>query len=106
MTSNVDGSKALAEQEITLNGLELANFAKVTKYEKKATATASGAAVPSGGASGGAGGAKLNEATLEDAPPGHQQLHLTDGVMPAGGTKAFSGTVYVSGKEKTVIGFR
>jgi hypothetical protein len=104
MTSNVDGSKGLADQEITLNGLELANFAKVTKYVKKAAAGASGGTV--------------NEATLEDALPGHHQLSLasvdlgadTSPVIQqqraAGRAEVFSGTAYVSGNEKTVMGFR
>ena len=104
MTYDVDGSQALADQENTLNGLESANYANVTQYLKKAA--------------GGAPGATLNEATLANALPGHHQLYLasvdvgadTSPVIQqnsaAGRALVFSGSAYVSGAEKTVMGFR
>ena len=99
-----DGKRALADQENDLNGLEQFGFSKVTKYEKQTT--------------GAGAGTPMNEATLDDAPAGYPSLYL-DSVDVGASTTAviakhkaakraliFSDTAYVSGAEKTVLGFR
>ena len=97
-TYTIDGSEALADQENDLNGIELANFVKVTNYTKSANTK--------------------NEATVADAPPGIKRLYLA--MVDAGAATStviqqqkgqgrdliFSGTAYVSSAEKTVMGFR
>jgi len=102
-TERVDGKKPRKEQENDLNGLETFGFSKVTKYVKQTA---------------GAADTKLNEATLDDAPAGLSRLYL-DSVDVGGDTTAviarhhqanrtlvFSGTAYVEGADKTVLGFR
>ena len=100
MAFNVDGNQSLGDQQNALNGFELANFVKTTKYVKQ---------------TGGAPTSRINVATTEDAPPGHQSLVLvaidagadpSTAAQPAGKTQVFSGTAFVSGVEKTVVGFR
>jgi hypothetical protein len=100
----VDGKMALAGQENHLNGLEQIGFSKVTKYVKQTT--------------GAVAGKPLNDATLNDAPAGLHLLYLdsvdvgasTTAVIAkhkkAGRDLVFSGTAYVSGADKTVLGFR
>jgi hypothetical protein len=103
-TEPVDGKMALAEQENHLNGLEQIGFSKVAKYAKQDA--------------GAVAGTPLNEATLDDAPAGLHLLYL-DSVEVGASTAAviakhktagrdlvFSGTAYVSGTDKTVLGFR
>ena len=103
-TKPVDGKMTLAQQENHLNGLEQIGFSKVTKYVKQTT--------------GAVAGTPLNVATLDDAPAGLHLLYLqsvdvgasTAAVIAAqktaGRDKIFDGTAYVSGAEKTVLGFR
>jgi hypothetical protein len=103
-TELVDGKMTLAQQENHLNGLEQIGFSKVTKYVKQTT--------------GAVAGTPLNVATLDDAPAGLHLLYLqsvdvgasTAAVIAAqktaGRDKIFDGTAYVSGAEKTVLGFR
>jgi hypothetical protein len=100
----VDGKKTLADQESHLNGLEQVGFSKVTKYAKQTTGAVTGT--------------PLNEAALDDAPAGLQLLYLdsvnvgtsTVAVIAkhktAGRDLVFSGTAYVSGADKMVLGFR
>jgi hypothetical protein len=103
-TELVDGKMTLAQQENHLNGLEQIGFSKVTKYVKQTT--------------GAVAGTPLNVATLDDAPAGLHLLYLdsvnvgadTAAVIAAqktaGRDKIFDGTAYVSGADKTVLGFR
>jgi hypothetical protein len=103
-TEPIDGKLALAEQENQLNGLEQIGFSKVTKYVKLTTGAVAG--IP------------LNEASFDDAPAGLHLLYLdsvdvgasTTAVIAkhkkAGRDLMFSGTAYVSGADKTVLGFR
>lgn len=99
MNYTVDGTQPLTDQENTLNGLEMANFSQVTKYEKQATGTD-------------------NLATMADAPPGYPPLYLASVEVGANSSQTiqqqstagrglvFTGTAYVSGAAKTVMGFR
>lgn len=103
-SESVDGKMALPDQENHLNGLEQIGFSKVTKYAKQTT--------------GAVAGTPLNEATLDDAPAGLHLLFLdsvgvgasTTAVIAkhktAGRDLIFSDTAYVSGADKTVLGFR
>ena len=103
-TELVDGNKALADQEDDLNTHERFGQSTVTKYVKRTT--------------GAVAGTPLNEATLDDAAPPLHPLYLqsvavgasTAAVIAAqktaGRDKILDGTAYVSGAEKTVLGFR
>jgi hypothetical protein len=99
MNYTVDGTQALADQENTLNGLEMANFSQVIRYEKQSTGTD-------------------NLATMADAPPGYPRLYVASVDVgastaqtiqqhkTAGRSLLFTGMANVSGSAKTVMGFR
>ncbi len=100
----VDGKKDLAQQENTLNTHERFGQSKVTTYGKQTT--------------GAVAGTPLNAASLDDTAPPLHPLYLdsvdvgasTAAVIAAqkaaGRDKVFDGAAYVSGAEKTVLGFR
>lgn len=103
-TELVDGKKDLAGQEDTLNTHERFGQSTVTSYGKQT--------------SGAVAGTPLNSASLDDTAPPLHPLFLesvdvgasTAAVIVAqkalGRDKIFDGTAYVSGVEKTVLGFR
>jgi hypothetical protein len=100
----VDGKKDLKAQEDTLNTHERFGQSKVTAYAKQTT--------------GAVAGTPLNAATLDDSVPPLHPLYLDSAEVgastaavisnhkAAGRDKVFDGTAYVSGAEKTVLGFR
>jgi hypothetical protein len=88
----VDGTQALAEQELALQFLEAAAFAQVISFGK-----------------GGTAGITANEAVLEDLPLGSlppAPLHLVAGPVAEAGTTVFRGDAFVSGAVQRVLGFR
>lgn len=99
----VDGSRALADQENDLNGVEQLTLRTTTAYAKHTGAPA---------------GTAKNQASMDDATAAFHPLYLafldvgasTAAViaqqLSAGRNLVFTGTAYVAGAEKTVMGFR